>query len=417
MKKVSMNNRFAPLGAFAFALSLSGSIVAAAPAAAAEVTAEPTATVNVGLVNAGSGAVLVNGLSGPVTVPAGSLVTLTATAGAGYQFAGTTGDCTGGWQGGSSRVRNALRDCTVSDGVATASFTADRYNVSVKAAFVTNLAITPPVVEIIEGETVYVVVPGEPLPGEETVVAAPGADAGAGAPGVLVVPGAVGPDGTPLPGAVPAAPGVTPPGTLPVVPAPGVVTPLPGAPDAAGPGGVPGLPITGADGTPLLITGAGTMPGGMTSGGGGFGPATGATGPGATAPGATGPGVVPGATPPGTAPGPGAVPGVTPPATAPGAVPGTGAPGTAPVGPDGLPLLITGGQAPGFGPDGLPLLTTGDDDVPLAITGQESDLAGGIAARLTPWWFLATLALLGVIGFEAYHLRKRGFAIGQKPAA
>jgi len=256
--------------------------------------------------------------------------------------------------------------------------------------------VTLPPVQLPDVQLPDVIVPGGP--GAPAAPAAPGGPV-AGVPGT----GVPGPGGLP---AAPAAPGVTPPGTLPVVPAPGVVTPLPGAPDAAGPGGVPGLPITGADGLPLLITGAGTMPGGMTSGGGGFGPATGATGPGATAPGA-----VPGATPPGTT-GPGAVPGVTPPATAPGAVPGTGAPGTAPVGPDGLPLLITGGQAPGFGPDGLPLLITGDDDVPLAITGNEDSVTeaggfGGTINQLTPGWFLATLALLGVIAFEAYHLRKR----------
>ena len=183
-------------------------------------------------------------------------------------------------------------------------------------------------------------------------------------------------------------------------------------------GGDPGVGSSGgttgsANGLPLLTAGGGMMTGGMASGGG-FDSPTGATGQGIPGQSATSPGTNSqgansqgansqsdnqGVNSQGIA-GQGSVSqGTTGTAgaTAPGSAnSGTNAPETA--GPGGVP-------GPGAGE--LPLLTTGDDDAPLAITGHNPGMAGSATARLTPWWYLATSALLGVIGFEAYHLRKR----------
>ena len=233
-------------------------IAFAAPASAAP-PAERTVTIRVG---GGQGTVTVNGVAEawvPVngsmhfaartTVPTDytGYLTVTATPAPGYQFAGTAaengvGNDTGGWAGGSSRVRSSLiNTTTIVERAATAQFQIDAYHVNLQALFTPIQAAPLPVVlpplapegeptiRYIEGETIVIV---EPRP----------AGGGATSGGTGVVGGGTGSGST---GAI-VPPTVMPDGETESLPAD-----VADAPAAELP-----LPITGGDDLPLPITGA-----------------------------------------------------------------------------------------------------------------------------------------------------------------
>jgi hypothetical protein len=179
-KMISTLTRFGIAAGAGLALTIG----VAAPASAAP-PAERTVTIRV---VDGQGTVTVNGAAGSTTVPTNfdGYLTVTATPSTGYQFAGVAavngvGNDTGGWAGGSSRVRTALVNSTsiAPDGTATAQFRIDAYHVNLQALFVPIQNAPLPIVLPPTDR------PGEPtviyVPGETTVIVTPGAGGGAGA--------------------------------------------------------------------------------------------------------------------------------------------------------------------------------------------------------------------------------------------